>query len=463
MRAAASALPPAGSCANTAGTWPAWRADRATRRASRWSSTSPVSTVWRKPSGPFRISSCWCTAPARSGRWGPLLESDPDEWRRAVEVNLIGTYNVLRAGFAGGLASNGGRAIHITTGAANSAKPYWSAYAVSKAGAEHLVRSAAADLGDNGCAVCALDPGITETAMQEEVRSARFPGPRAVRPCLRGRHQPQPRGGRGGRLRARPPRAGGSERTDVLGGGPVIGAATSDVGREAHELARRLFPLCRSLTGGGVRATFDLLEEHVPIRRTEIPSGTKVFDWTVPDEWNIRDAYIAAPDGTRVVDFRRSPLHVVSYSEPVRTRLPLDALRERLHTLPDRPELIPYRTSYYERTWGFCLSHRQLLELEPGDYEVVIDSTLRARHLTYAEHLVEGSRRGGGADLDLRLPPGARQRQPLGDRGRGDAREAAHRQAPRHSLPLPLRPRDDRPARLAAPEPRPARSGRRTA
>ena len=174
----------------------------------------------------------------------------------------------------------------------------------------------------------------------------------------------------------------------------MIGAGANDVGREAHALAKRLFPLCRSLTGGGVRATFDLLEEDLPIRRTEIPSGTKVFDWTVPDEWNIRDAYIAAPDGTRVVDFRRSPLHVVSYSEPVRTRLPLDALRERLHTLPDRPELIPYRTSYYERTWGFCLSHRQLLDLDPGDYEVVIDSTLEPGHLTYAEHLVEGSGEG---------------------------------------------------------------------
>jgi NAD(P)-dependent dehydrogenase (short-subunit alcohol dehydrogenase family) len=106
---------------------------------------------------------------------GPFVDSDPDEWRRAVEVNLIGTYNVLRAGLAGGLASSGGRAIHITTGAANTAKPYWSAYAASKAGAEQLVRSAAADLGDNGCAVCALDPGITETAMQEELRVLDFP------------------------------------------------------------------------------------------------------------------------------------------------------------------------------------------------------------------------------------------------------------------------------------------------
>jgi NAD(P)-dependent dehydrogenase (short-subunit alcohol dehydrogenase family) len=106
---------------------------------------------------------------------GPFVDSDPDEWRRAVEVNLIGTYNVLRAGLAGALASSGGRAIHITTGAASTAKPYWSAYAASKAGAEQLVRSAAADLGDNGCAVCALDPGITETAMQEEVRMLDFP------------------------------------------------------------------------------------------------------------------------------------------------------------------------------------------------------------------------------------------------------------------------------------------------
>jgi aminopeptidase-like protein len=153
----------------------------------------------------------------------------------------------------------------------------------------------------------------------------------------------------------------------------VIDSIERDDGREAHELAECLFPLCRSLTGGGVRATFDVIEEHIPIQRTEIPSGTKVFDWVVPDEWNIRDAYVAGPDGSRVIDFRRSPLHVVSYSEPVRTQLPLAKLRERLHTLPDQPDLIPYRTSYYERTWGFCLSHRRLLELEPGDYEVVID------------------------------------------------------------------------------------------
>jgi aminopeptidase-like protein len=161
-------------------------------------------------------------------------------------------------------------------------------------------------------------------------------------------------------------------------------------GAEAYELMRRLFSLCRSLTGSGVRATFDLLDEHIPLERTEIPSGTQIFDWTVPDEWNIRDAYIATPDGRRVVDFNRSSLHVVSYSEPVRARMSLDALRDRLHTLPNEPDLVPYRTSYYNRTWGFCLSHRHLLELDPGEYDVVIDSTLEPGHLSYAELRLEG-------------------------------------------------------------------------
>jgi aminopeptidase-like protein len=162
-------------------------------------------------------------------------------------------------------------------------------------------------------------------------------------------------------------------------------------GETAYELMRRLFPLCRSLTGDGVRATFDILAQHIPIQRTEVPSGTQVFDWIVPDEWNLRDAYVAAPDGTRVIDFRQSSLHVVSYSEPVRATLPLEELRERLYTLPEQPDAIPYRTSYYSRTWGFCLPHRRLAELAPGDYEVVIDSTLGPGHLTYGEVVLEGA------------------------------------------------------------------------
>jgi aminopeptidase-like protein len=164
----------------------------------------------------------------------------------------------------------------------------------------------------------------------------------------------------------------------------------TDVGADALALMERLYPLCRSLTGAGVRSTFDVLGEHIPITITEVPSGSRVLDWIVPDEWNLRDAHLTAPDGTRVVDLADSTLHVVSYSEPVHTTLPLDALRERLHTLPEQPDLVPYRTSYYERTWGFCLSHRQLLALEDGDYEVEIDSTLGPGHLTYGELEIEG-------------------------------------------------------------------------
>jgi aminopeptidase-like protein len=119
-----------------------------------------------------------------------------------------------------------------------------------------------------------------------------------------------------------------------------------------------------------------------------------VFDWIVPDEWNLREAYVTAPDGTRVVDLQDSTLHVVSYSEPVRTTLSLDALQERLHSLPEQPDVVPYRTSYYERTWGFCLSHRQLLELEQGEYEVVIESSLQPGHLSYAELVIEGEAEG---------------------------------------------------------------------
>jgi aminopeptidase-like protein len=172
---------------------------------------------------------------------------------------------------------------------------------------------------------------------------------------------------------------------------PLLAAdSAAEIGSDALALMRRLFPLCRSLTGDGVRATFDLLEELIPITRTEVPSGSRVFDWTVPDEWNLRDAYIATADGTRVVDLQDSNLHVVSYSEPVDTRLPLDRLREHLHSLPEQPDVIPYRTSYYDRTWGFCLAHEQLLALNEGQYEVVIDSSLEPGHLTYGETLVEG-------------------------------------------------------------------------
>jgi aminopeptidase-like protein len=166
--------------------------------------------------------------------------------------------------------------------------------------------------------------------------------------------------------------------------------AEAVLGEEMHRLMAELYPICRSLTGDGVRETFAILQRDVPLEVTEVPSGTQVFDWTLPREWNIRDAWIAAADGTRVVDFRRSNLHVLGYSVPVRTRLPLSELREHLFTDPDNPDWIPFRTSYYDENWGFCLSQRQLEQLPEGDYEVVIDSSLSDGSVTYAEAYLPG-------------------------------------------------------------------------
>jgi aminopeptidase-like protein len=162
------------------------------------------------------------------------------------------------------------------------------------------------------------------------------------------------------------------------------------LGAELHALVRELYPICRSITGDGVRETFAILTRTVPLEITETPSGTQVFDWTLPREWNIRDAWIADAAGERVVDFRRSNLHVLGYSVPVRQRLSLADLRPHLHTHPENPDWVPFRTSYYNEDWGFCLSTRQLEALAEGEYEVVIDSTLSDGHVTYAEALVPG-------------------------------------------------------------------------
>jgi aminopeptidase-like protein len=162
------------------------------------------------------------------------------------------------------------------------------------------------------------------------------------------------------------------------------------IGREMHALVSDLFPICRSITGDGVRETLRRLGGLLPLEVHEVPSGTAVFDWTVPPEWNIRDAWIEGPDGRRVVDFRDSSLHVLNYSVPVRARLRLAELREHLHTLPERPDWIPYRTSYYQERWGFCLRQRDLDRLPEGEYEVCVDSTLAPGHLTYGEYLLPG-------------------------------------------------------------------------
>jgi aminopeptidase-like protein len=167
-------------------------------------------------------------------------------------------------------------------------------------------------------------------------------------------------------------------------------AGPEDPGERMTAMMRRLFPLCRSITGDGVRATLDIVGERLPLERHAVPSGTQVFDWTVNDEWNVRDAYVADRHGNRVVDFREHNLHLVSYSAPVRERLTLDQLRPHLHTLRDRPDWIPYRTSYYRRDWGFCLPHRQLEAMDDGPYDVVVDSTLAPGELTYGELLIPG-------------------------------------------------------------------------
>ena len=163
-----------------------------------------------------------------------------------------------------------------------------------------------------------------------------------------------------------------------------------EIGQELYRFAGELFPICRSITGDGVRRTLTLIQERVPLRTFEVPTGTPVFDWTIPKEWNIRDAYIKAPDGRRVVDFQKSNLHVLSYSVPVHTTMPLRELQPRLFTIPGHPDWIPNRTSYYKEDWGFCLSHNQKLALEDGEYEVCIDSSLEDGHLTYGECYLPG-------------------------------------------------------------------------
>jgi aminopeptidase-like protein len=163
-----------------------------------------------------------------------------------------------------------------------------------------------------------------------------------------------------------------------------------DGGGAMMALIAELFPICRSITGNGVRQTLSILRRYLPLELHEVPSGTAAFDWSVPHEWNIRDAYIARPDGTRVVDFKENNLHILQYSRPIDAVMPLAELRPHLHSLPERPDWIPYRTSYYSESWGFCLTHRALSALTDGLYRVVIDADLRSGHLSYGELLIPG-------------------------------------------------------------------------
>lgn len=166
-----------------------------------------------------------------------------------------------------------------------------------------------------------------------------------------------------------------------------------DIGARIYVLIRRLHPICRSITGAGLRESLAILSEVHPIRLTDVPSGTKVFDWTVPKEWVIRDAFIADSRGRRIVDFRAHNLHVLNYSVPVRAKMRLAELDAHLHSLPQQPNLIPYRTSYYREEWGFCLTQQQRDALDPDEtYDVVIDSDLRDGAMTLGEIVLPGAR-----------------------------------------------------------------------
>ena len=171
----------------------------------------------------------------------------------------------------------------------------------------------------------------------------------------------------------------------------VIPPDLENVAHQLYERVRELYPICRSITGNGVRETLAILSRELPLEIREVPSGTPVLDWTVPREWNIREAWIADPEGRRVVDFRDHNLHVMNFSVPIRARLSLEELRPHLYTLPDRPSAIPYRTSYYQEAWGFCLSQVELDTFTPGQYEVCIDATLEPGSLTYGELVLPGS------------------------------------------------------------------------
>jgi aminopeptidase-like protein len=168
------------------------------------------------------------------------------------------------------------------------------------------------------------------------------------------------------------------------------GVRLEEIGPALHARVRDLYPICRSITGDGVRETLRRIGERVPLQIHEVPTGTPVLDWTVPKEWNIRDAWVKNAAGERVIDFQESNLHVMGYSVPVSARMPLSDLRAHLHTLPEEPDLVPYRTSYYRESWGFCLSQRALDALPEGEYQVLIDSTLADGQLTYGECLLPG-------------------------------------------------------------------------
>ncbi|MBD2771247.1 DUF4910 domain-containing protein [Iningainema sp. BLCCT55] len=170
------------------------------------------------------------------------------------------------------------------------------------------------------------------------------------------------------------------------------GLNLDEVSQEVYGLISDLYPICRSITGEGFRESLRLIKQHIALIQHEVPSGTQVFDWTIPKEWNIQDAYVKNSQGKKIIDFNKSNLHVVNYSVPVKQKIPLDELKQHLFTLPEYPDWIPYRTSYYKESWGFCLSHNQFLALESDEYEVCINSSLEDGYLTYGEYYLKGEK-----------------------------------------------------------------------
>ncbi|MBC7864698.1 MAG: DUF4910 domain-containing protein [Bacteroidia bacterium] len=161
--------------------------------------------------------------------------------------------------------------------------------------------------------------------------------------------------------------------------------------KEIEKYFDRLWPICRSITGNGLRESFAILQEIIPLNLTEVPSGTKVFDWEIPEEWNITDAYIICPDGKKICDFKVNNLHVVNYSVPVNKEITYDELLPHLHYMLQLPDAIPYIASYYKPVWGFCISFNEFTALsKTGTYKVVIDSSLKKGNLTYGDLLLKG-------------------------------------------------------------------------
>ncbi|KJH69963.1 DUF4910 domain-containing protein [Aliterella atlantica] len=167
-------------------------------------------------------------------------------------------------------------------------------------------------------------------------------------------------------------------------------SSNNALGKQMYQLISQLYPICRSITGNGFRETLRILQNYIPLEIREVPTGTEVYDWTVPQEWNINDAYIKNSQGEKIIDFQACNLHVVNYSVPVHQKIGLDELKKHLFSLPDYPDWVPYRTSYYKESWGFCLTHKQYLALQDEEYEVYIDSSLKPGSLTYGEYFIPG-------------------------------------------------------------------------